>query len=50
MMGELDTSLDFLERALTNSRSKDEVQELCVMKVQTLAQKAAIEEYKMIMQ
>jgi tetratricopeptide (TPR) repeat protein len=50
MMGELDTSLEFLERALVNSRSKDEVQELCVMKVQTVSQKAAVEEYKNIAQ
>lgn len=46
MLGELDTSLEYLEKALANSRSKDEVQELCVMKAQTLAQQAAIEEYK----
>lgn len=46
MVGELDVSLAFLEKALENCRSKDEVQELCVIKVQTLAQQAAIEEYK----
>lgn len=46
MMGELDLSLEYIEKALINVRSKDEVQELCVMKAQTLAQLAALEEYK----
>lgn len=46
MLGELDVSLTYLEKAISNARSKDEVQELCVMKAQTLAQQAAIEEYK----
>ena len=46
MMGELDPALEYLEKALTNSRSKDEVQELCVMKVNIVAQKHAIDEYK----
>jgi tetratricopeptide (TPR) repeat protein len=46
MLGEYEASLTYLEKALGNARSRDEVQELCVMRAQTQAQCKAIEEFR----